>query len=137
MEAIAEVGKSKLQVIMNRSTKEEMNDSIRKVLLGAMRNGKSLGLDLDKISVDWNEGGEHNTDKFPAHIILDHDLWLKDCDEHIEEDERTLHGTPVPKFILHKDFQIAVVTKAESEEDRDKNLATIPHIDKMMKIIIE
>ena len=136
MEAVAEVSRQKLGVTLGRNSIDEMNASIRKILLGAMKNGKCIGLDLDRISCDWNDGGEHNTKDWPAHIILDHDLWMDKHDDYVTEDERELHGTPVPKFIMGKDFQIAVVTKADTEEDRDKNLASIPHVDKMMKITI-
>lgn len=116
-----------------------------KVTLSAMRHGKIMAFNFDKMDKAFENSAKGCLLKneiltsCPLTKILDHDKWLKDHNDYIKaEDKIDIDGNQVgDKFPLDPKFQIAVVIKSESEEVVLQWLEALPHIEDFHKIILK
>jgi hypothetical protein len=135
---IKDFHKEIIAVKIGKKRKAEALDILRRGLVYSMKIGDTLVVNCDKVAPDFvNE----YTDKFelPWHEILDYEHW-HDYKNYIQivkkEENKDLVGNP-GCYIANSKFQIVFLYTYKSDEECRKVAETIPHSDKMRKLIIE
>ena len=103
-----------------------------------MKIGDTFVVNCDKTAPDFLEE-YHDKIELPWHEILDYDHWhnYKTYIQIVKKNEnKDLVGNP-GCYIMNTKFQIVFLYTYKSDEECQRVAETIPHSDKMRKLIIE
>ena len=97
-------------------------------MITAMRKGELLAIDLEDEPFDFYHFSHE--DEFPAEWIFD-DKNLKDIDEIMMTNDRyNKQNKRVAKFEIDPRFKLCIISTCK-DEDLEKIMALVPHIEKM------
>ena len=108
-------------------------------IVRCMRNGENQLIDFDKMTPDLT--GEWKDDAvFNAEKVFDRPNWLKEDNykKYVKDEENHgIGGLNPGHYIASDNWSLTLRTSCEKEEDVNKWLETVPHLENFKFIIIE
>ena len=115
--SLAPLGPEVVKVAMNKQTNEDVGEYIRKFFVNCMRNGETLGLDLDTSVPDFAAFNKEGT--FDANLFFNFAEMAKD-EKYLpyvrDSENHGIGGLNPGHYNRHSDFGMTMRSGVESEE---------------------
>ena len=121
---------------MGRKTEADVIESLRKGLVNAARDGKTVIINVDKLSPDFSGQYSSDADNFPAATVFNKGEWEKKDNymKIVRESENCSIGGQNPgHYTMQPKFNVIILSSSPEEERTAALLATIPNIDQFAK----